>query len=38
MMAGNGSEKSGRVTEAFLKMKKFDIAELRRAYEGKLAA
>jgi hypothetical protein len=24
----------GRVTEAFLKMKKFDIAELKRAYEG----
>ncbi|MCW5879061.1 MAG: VOC family protein [Anaerolineales bacterium] len=28
-------EQLGRVTEAFLKMKKFDLAELQRAYEGK---
>jgi predicted 3-demethylubiquinone-9 3-methyltransferase (glyoxalase superfamily) len=27
-------EQIARVTEAFLKMKKFDLAELRRAYEG----
>ncbi|MEW6722843.1 MAG: VOC family protein [Candidatus Micrarchaeota archaeon] len=28
-------EKVARVTEAFLKMKKFDIARLKKAYEGK---
>lgn len=34
-MLGVGSkEQIARVTEAFLKMKKFDVAELRRAYEG----
>jgi predicted 3-demethylubiquinone-9 3-methyltransferase (glyoxalase superfamily) len=27
-------EQTARVTEAFLKMKKFDLAELQRAYEG----
>ena len=34
-MLGNGTkEQIARVTEAFLQMKKFDIAELQRAYEG----
>jgi predicted 3-demethylubiquinone-9 3-methyltransferase (glyoxalase superfamily) len=34
-MLGSGTkEQIARVTEAFLKMKKFDLAELRRAYEG----
>lgn len=34
-LLGSGSkEQTARVTEAFLQMKKFDIAELRRAYEG----
>jgi hypothetical protein len=32
---GKGTpEQLARVTEAFLKMKKFDIAALQRAYEG----
>jgi predicted 3-demethylubiquinone-9 3-methyltransferase (glyoxalase superfamily) len=31
-------KKRTRVTEAFLKMKKFDIAELKKAYEGRSAA
>jgi predicted 3-demethylubiquinone-9 3-methyltransferase (glyoxalase superfamily) len=32
---GKGTEEQmARVTQAFLQMKKFDIAELRRAYEG----
>ncbi|MCQ6963729.1 VOC family protein [Methanolobus chelungpuianus] len=34
MMKTQDAEKLARVTEAFLKMKKFDIAELQRAYEG----
>jgi predicted 3-demethylubiquinone-9 3-methyltransferase (glyoxalase superfamily) len=34
MMRTGTKEQLARVTEAFLKMKKFDIAELRRAYEG----
>jgi predicted 3-demethylubiquinone-9 3-methyltransferase (glyoxalase superfamily) len=34
MMDTGTKEQIARVTEAFLKMKKFDIAELRRAYEG----
>jgi predicted 3-demethylubiquinone-9 3-methyltransferase (glyoxalase superfamily) len=34
MLMDPDSEKSGRVTKAFLKMKKFDIAALERAYEG----
>ncbi|OHD53960.1 MAG: hypothetical protein A2Y33_12375 [Spirochaetes bacterium GWF1_51_8] len=34
MLRGNDKERIARVTEAFLKMKKFDIAELRKAYEG----
>jgi predicted 3-demethylubiquinone-9 3-methyltransferase (glyoxalase superfamily) len=29
------SEQIDRVTQAFLPMKKFDIAALKRAYEGK---
>jgi predicted 3-demethylubiquinone-9 3-methyltransferase (glyoxalase superfamily) len=35
MMRSGDKEKIARVTEAFLKMKKFDIAELKKAYEGK---
>jgi predicted 3-demethylubiquinone-9 3-methyltransferase (glyoxalase superfamily) len=34
MMEKGDGEAKARVTQAFLKMKKFDIAELRRAYEG----
>jgi predicted 3-demethylubiquinone-9 3-methyltransferase (glyoxalase superfamily) len=34
MMRDGTKEEIARVTEAFLKMKKFDIAELQRAYEG----
>lgn len=34
MMASDDEEKIKRVTEAFLKMKKFDIAELERAYNA----
>ena len=34
MLKGNDKEKIARVTQAFLKMKKFDIAELKRAAEG----
>ena len=33
MMASGNKEKIVRVTQAFLKMKKFDIAALKRAYE-----
>jgi predicted 3-demethylubiquinone-9 3-methyltransferase (glyoxalase superfamily) len=33
MMRDNDEEKLARVTEAFLKMKKFDIAKLKEAYE-----
>ena len=32
MMRDNDEEKLARVTEAFLKMKKFDIAKLKEAY------
>ena len=35
MLKDEDPKRVARVTEAFLKMKKFDIAELRRAYEGK---
>ena len=35
MMSKGTSEQVARVTEAFLKMKKFDLAELQKAYEGK---
>lgn len=34
MMADKDEKKRARVTEAFLKMKKFDIAELKKAYEA----
>jgi predicted 3-demethylubiquinone-9 3-methyltransferase (glyoxalase superfamily) len=34
MLRTGTKEQMARVTEAFLKMKKFDLAELRRAYEG----
>jgi len=35
MLSDENSDKAQRVTKAFLQMKKFDIAELQRAYEGK---
>ncbi|HSX25062.1 MAG TPA: VOC family protein [Candidatus Andersenbacteria bacterium] len=35
MMASGNQEKIARVTQAFLKMKKFDIAKLQEAYDGK---
>ena len=35
MLKDKDKEKIARVTEAFLKMKKFDIEELKKAYEGK---
>ena len=35
MLKANDKKKIARVTEAFLKMKKFDIDALERAYEGK---
>jgi predicted 3-demethylubiquinone-9 3-methyltransferase (glyoxalase superfamily) len=38
MLAGGDAEKSERVTKAFLQMKKFDLAELQRAYAGVPAA
>jgi predicted 3-demethylubiquinone-9 3-methyltransferase (glyoxalase superfamily) len=34
MMASGDAEKIAKVTQAFLKMKKFDIAKLKEAYEG----
>jgi predicted 3-demethylubiquinone-9 3-methyltransferase (glyoxalase superfamily) len=34
MMRDGTPEQIGRVTQAVLKMKKFDLAELRKAYEG----
>lgn len=34
MMRSGDQEQAARVTETFLKMKKFDIAELERAYQG----
>ncbi|MFN2174890.1 MAG: VOC family protein, partial [Anaerolineales bacterium] len=34
MMEKGTREQIDRVTQAFLKMKKFDIASLRKAYEG----
>jgi predicted 3-demethylubiquinone-9 3-methyltransferase (glyoxalase superfamily) len=33
-LLGGAKEQTARVTEAFLQMKKFDIAELKSAYEG----
>ena len=35
MMGSGDEQKTARVTEAFLKMKKFDIAQLKKAYEGR---
>jgi predicted 3-demethylubiquinone-9 3-methyltransferase (glyoxalase superfamily) len=35
MMKTKDEQKIARVTEAFLKMKKFDLAELKKAYEGR---
>jgi predicted 3-demethylubiquinone-9 3-methyltransferase (glyoxalase superfamily) len=35
MMASGDKEKVERLTKAFLKMKKFDIAALQRAFDGK---
>jgi hypothetical protein len=35
MQQSGDRQKLERVTRAFLKMKKFDIATLRQAYEGK---
>ena len=35
MMTSGSKEKIARVTQAFLKMKKFDINTLKRAYQGK---
>jgi predicted 3-demethylubiquinone-9 3-methyltransferase (glyoxalase superfamily) len=37
MLRDKDEKKLARVTEAFLKMKKFDIAELQEAYEGEKA-
>jgi predicted 3-demethylubiquinone-9 3-methyltransferase (glyoxalase superfamily) len=34
MLAGTDKDRTARVTKAFLKMKKFDIEALKRAYEG----
>lgn len=34
MQSDKDPNKVARVTEAFLKMKKFDIAALKKAYEG----
>jgi predicted 3-demethylubiquinone-9 3-methyltransferase (glyoxalase superfamily) len=35
MLNDKDEKRKARVTEAFLKMKKFDIAELSNVYEGK---
>ena len=35
MMQGDDPERLARVTQALLKMKKFDLAALQRAYDGK---
>ncbi len=35
LLGGNDQARTARVTQAFLKMKKFDINTLKRAYEGK---
>jgi len=34
MMSNSTPEQMARVTNAFLKMKKFDLTELRKAYKG----
>jgi len=36
MMVDKDSARLGRVTKAFLKMKKFDLAELEKAYRGEV--
>jgi predicted 3-demethylubiquinone-9 3-methyltransferase (glyoxalase superfamily) len=38
MMSDPDAERAGRVMEAMLKMKKIDLAELERAYQGEAAA
>jgi predicted 3-demethylubiquinone-9 3-methyltransferase (glyoxalase superfamily) len=38
MMSEGSDEQLARVTEAFLAMERFDLTELRRAYEGEAAA
>lgn len=38
MLTDHASERTERVTDAFMQMKKFDIAALKRAYEGQAAA
>ncbi|MDT3684640.1 MAG: VOC family protein [Pseudorhodoplanes sp.] len=38
MLMDHNSEKTERVTAAFLQMKKFDIAKLKRVYAGEAAA
>jgi predicted 3-demethylubiquinone-9 3-methyltransferase (glyoxalase superfamily) len=35
MLSDKDRAKSERVTKAFMQMKKFDIAKLRRAFEGR---
>ncbi|HSX09528.1 MAG TPA: VOC family protein [Candidatus Saccharimonadales bacterium] len=35
LLADSDPEKVNRVTQCFMQMKKFDIAELKKAYEGK---
>jgi len=35
LLAGTDRDRTARVTQAFLKMKKFDLAALQRAYDGK---
>jgi predicted 3-demethylubiquinone-9 3-methyltransferase (glyoxalase superfamily) len=37
MLSDRDKEKRSRAMEAMLQMKKLDVAELRRAYEGKVA-
>jgi predicted 3-demethylubiquinone-9 3-methyltransferase (glyoxalase superfamily) len=37
LLSSGTAEQTARVTEAFLRMKKFDLAELQRAYEGAAA-
>lgn len=37
MLGGNDRERTDRVTQAFLQMKKLDVAKLRTAYEGQPA-
>jgi predicted 3-demethylubiquinone-9 3-methyltransferase (glyoxalase superfamily) len=36
MLMDPHAEKAGRVTKAFLQMRKFDIEKLKRAYEGEI--